>query len=81
MSVAVCLIALALGYRVFVLACSEKDGVKLLGQAIGIFVMIVAVIAMLMSACPKYSKCGKYGSCGSPCSKTAVSKPICPLKS
>ncbi len=54
------LIALALGYKVYVDASKEKDGVKFLGQAIGILVMIGAVLVILCGA----MKClSMYGGC------------------
>ena len=37
MSIALSLIALVLGYKVFLDASKEKEGLKLLGQSIGIF--------------------------------------------
>ncbi|MBI4352744.1 MAG: hypothetical protein HY593_02340 [Candidatus Omnitrophica bacterium] len=51
------LIALALGYFVFVAGSKEKEGLKLLGQVIGIMVMIGALLAVSCSMV----KCAKYG--------------------
>lgn len=48
------LIALCLGYLTYVTASKEKEGVKLIGQAIGIAVMILAVLAMACGACRAY---------------------------
>ncbi len=64
MSVAFCLIALAVGYKVFVDASKEKKDVKVLGRAIGIFIMVVAFLLSLCGAmkyayksgCPIMSK-------------------------
>ncbi len=64
MSVALCLIALAVGYKVFVDALKEKKDLKFLGQAIGIFVMVAALLSSVCavmkcaykSGCPMMSK-------------------------
>ena len=64
MSCAVGLIALALGYGVFLQASKEKEGLRLLGQVIGIAVMIGAVLSgfcaakykMMGPGCPMSSK-------------------------
>lgn len=70
------LIALALGYQVFVNASKEKEGVKLLGQVIGIVVMIAAV---LMVACGVMKCAYKYGGgMGCPMKSAMVAK-VCPL--
>ena len=59
MAVVLCLIALALGYKVFIDASKEKNGVKLLGQVIGIAVMIFAI---LFAGCFTIKMIhGKYG--------------------
>ena len=50
MHAAVALIALALGYRVFADAHKEKEGLKLLGQVIGLVVMMAAVLCMVCGA-------------------------------
>ena len=47
MSIAVSLIALVLGYKIYVDASKEKEGLKFLGQSIGIFVMILAFAGTL----------------------------------
>ncbi|MBI3251975.1 MAG: hypothetical protein HYZ52_01470 [Candidatus Omnitrophica bacterium] len=44
------LIALGVGYLVYTGAGKEKEGVKLLGQAIGIFVMIAAALSIVCGA-------------------------------
>ena len=54
MSCAVSLVALSLGYLVYLHASKEKEGVKLLGQVIGLVVMIGAVMSMFCAA--KYMK-------------------------
>ncbi len=64
MSVALALIALALGYKTFVDASKEKKVVKVLGRAIGIFIMVIASLLSLCGAmkyayksgCPIMSK-------------------------
>ena len=73
MSVAVCLIALALGYKVFADASKEKEGIRLLGQIIGIVVMVLALISTACATmkcaykagCPMMSKfrCSMSSSC------------------
>lgn len=45
MFIAVSLIALALGYQVYASALKEKEGLKLLGQIVGIFVMVAALFS------------------------------------
>ncbi len=49
MSTALCLIALCLGYIVYVNAVREKEGLRILGQVIGIVVMLAAVGGFLCS--------------------------------
>ena len=66
MGCAMGLVALGVGYLVFLNANREKEGLKLLGQALGVFIMIVAVLSLLCSA----AKCMKGGY-----SKA----PMCPL--
>ena len=64
MSCAVGLVALGVGYMVFLQASKEKEGLKLLGQIIGIVVMIGALgsgyyaakCKMAGSGCPIASK-------------------------
>ncbi|MGH7889505.1 MAG: hypothetical protein ACRENF_03025 [Thermodesulfobacteriota bacterium] len=75
MKVVLALIALVLGYKAFLDASKEKEGIKLLGQAIGIFVMIVAILAFACGVM-KYFGGGGYGKGYCPVSKAA----ICPLK-
>lgn len=50
MSISLCLIALALGYLVVLQASKEKEGLKVLGQAVGSIVMIVAFFGSLCCA-------------------------------
>ncbi len=55
------LVALAVGYKVFVEASKEKnDGHRTLGRLIGIYVMIIA-FALSMGSLLKYSCLGKAG--------------------
>ena len=63
------LIALGVGYLVYVTASKEKEGVKLLGQAIGIFVMIASVLSVVCSS--------MYGAHKDRCSMSGRSE--CPL--
>ncbi len=71
MYAAVALIALALGYKVFADAHKEKEGLKLLGQIIGVVVMLAAVLCMLCGAV----KCMYKSQC------SIMSKSSCPLVS
>jgi hypothetical protein len=73
MFISVSLIALCLGYLVYINAGKEKEGLKILGHVIGITVMILALLATTCGIA-KLSKSGLYGkSCG-------VAKSIaCPL--
>lgn len=71
------LIALTLGYKVFIDACKEKEGVKLLGQVIGIVVMIAAVLAMFCGTMKCMSKYGGYAMSKGNCPMAA--KSVCPL--
>ena len=64
MSCGVGLIALGVGYLVFSNAMKEKEGLKLLGQVIGILIMIGAIVSslciakckMMGGACPMSGK-------------------------
>ena len=44
------LIALGVGYLSYLQASKEKEGLKLLGQVIGIFVMIASLLSLFCSA-------------------------------
>ena len=70
MSCAVTLIALGVGYLVFMQASKEKEGVKLLGQTLGIFVMIASVLCLMCGAV----KCALKGY---GCPLTSSKAPIC----
>ena len=59
MSCAMGLIALGVGYLVLLNANKEKEGLKLLGQALGILIMIAALLSSLCAA----SKCMKGRGC------------------
>ena len=63
MSCAVSLIALGIGYLVFVQAAKEKEGMKLLGQIIGIVVMIGALASGFYAAKCKHGGYGKAPMC------------------
>lgn len=45
MSIALCLTALSLGYLVFYQASQAKEGLRMLGQAIGVVVMIISLLS------------------------------------
>ena len=69
------LVALGVGYVVYVTATKEKEGVKLLGQALGIFIMIVAFLGTLCGA----MKCAAKGmSVG--CPMVSGYAKHCPMK-
>ena len=53
------LIALALGYQVFLAASKEKEGLKSLGRVVGAFVMIAAFLGIVCGA----MKCSYMGKC------------------
>ena len=53
------LIALALGYKAYVDATKEKDGLRILGQVIGIVIMLTAVCGFICSSV----MCMKRGGC------------------
>lgn len=78
------LIALVLGYQTYLLAIKEKEGVKILGQMIGIFVMIASVLAIGcgIAKCMKSHTCHRMGS-GSitsyDCPKSAAKGSNCPI--
>ncbi len=71
MGCAMGLVALGVGYLVLLSANREKEGVKLLGQAIGIFIMVAAFLSSVCMA----MKCGK-GECGMSGHGKA---PMCPV--
>ena len=77
MHAAVSLVALALGYKVFADAHKEKEGLKLLGQIVGIVVMIAAVLSMICGAmkCMNGSQCPLTAKSGCPHS----AKTVCPM--
>ena len=76
MSCAVGLIALGVGYLVYLQAVKEKEGLKLLGQVIGIFVMIAAVLSMFCMAKQMKDRCDGGGK---NCPMMASKAPMCPL--
>ena len=77
MQASVALVALALGYKVFADAHKEKEGLKLLGQVIGLVVMLGAVLFLLCGAakCMYNSQCPMMSK--SACPFTA--KSACPM--
>ena len=70
MHITVDLIALAVGYKIYADACKEKEGLRLLGRAIGIVVMI----AGLLCAAYGVSKCAMKQRC-------STMKQDCPMMS
>ena len=71
MSCAMPLIALGVGYLVYLNANKEKEGLKLLGQVIGILIMIGAVLSSVCSV----SKCMRRGECH----MMSKGAPMCPI--
>ncbi len=69
MGCAMSLVALGVGYLVLLSANKEKEGLKLLGQAIGILIMVAALMTAVCAA----SKCMKSGSC------SMGKAPMCPV--
>jgi hypothetical protein len=60
------LVALGVGYIVYTTAAKEKEGVKFLGQGIGILIMIASVLCILCSSmayCLKSKACGPGAGC------------------
>lgn len=78
MHIGLTLVALALGYKVLVDASKEKEGLKILGQAIGIFVILASIagFACGVSRCIGKSG-GKYGMNKDSCSM--MGKADCPM--
>ena len=70
MSCALALIALGVGYMVVLSANKEKEGFKLLGQVIGILIMVGSVLSSICAA-----KCSHDGSCP----MMSKSAPMCPI--
>jgi hypothetical protein len=68
------LIALGVGYLVLLNANKEKEGLRLLGQAVGILIMIAAILSSICMAskCMSGKSCGKQGM-------MAKSAPMCPM--
>ena len=65
MFIGISLIALAFGYQVLINASKEKEGLKILGQAIGIFVVLASLAGFVCGAarcakkfCPSSAKMG-----------------------
>lgn len=75
MSGAVSLVALGVGYLVYITACKEKEGVKILGQVIGIFVMIAAILCLICSSMKCMDKGAGYG-----CHKSGYGKSACSMR-
>ncbi len=67
MSVSLCLIALSLGYLVFYQASHVKEGLKILGQTIGVIVMIISVLTaaccLTQAVCKKSTGSGVMAGC------------------
>ena len=74
MSCGVGLIALGVGYLVLLSAYKEKEGLRLLGQVIGILIMIGAVASVMCAAKHKMDSCGKGKAPMCPFSAKAASE-------
>ena len=79
MGCAMSLVALGIGYLVLLNANKEKEGLKLLGQAIGIIILVGALMTAVCAA----TKCMKGGACGmgekKMCHTSASGAPMCPV--
>lgn len=77
MCVAISLVALALGYKVFADANKEKEGIKFLGQVIGIVVMLAALVSIACGA----AKCMNRSDCSmmSKSNCAMMAKTNCPM--
>ena len=71
MSCGVALIALGVGYLVYLNAAKEKEGLKLLGQVIGVVIMVGAVVSSLCMA-----KCKMMGGA---CPMSSGKAMMCPV--
>lgn len=67
MFISLCLIALSLGYLVFLGASKEKEGLRLLGQVIGVLVMIVSFLATVCCVSQVSSAKGSWAGYKSTC--------------
>ena len=74
MMVSLGLIALGTGYIVYVNASREKEGLKLLGQVIGIVVMVAALGSVICGA----ARCA-YKNSGSTSQCPIMAKMNCPM--
>ena len=75
MHIGLSLIALALGYKIFIEATKEKGGRKTLGRAIGIYVMLLGFLASVFWIA-KYSNYYRCKMQGGRCPIMAM----CPVK-
>ena len=79
MGIAVLLLALGFGYKVFADATADsKKGLRTLGRSSGLFIMIASVGAMVLSAAcmSKYCPMGSKGGMGG---KGMMGKKFCPF--
>ena len=74
MKIAVILIALGFGYKIFIDATKEQGGTKTLGRLIGIVMMIVSasIGAMILGLCAASTFCSVKSACG-------VTSSSCPM--
>lgn len=73
MHLALLLISLAVGYKVYMDGNSQtKKKAKQLGRAIGVFIMILSVAATLCATASLIKKGGQYGYC--PLQQKALSR-------
>src|SRR3989338_8527625 len=72
MYIGIALVALALGYKALVDASKEKEGLKILGQAIGIFVILASMVGFVCGVTKCIKKgCDLRGKAGCPISAKA----------
>ena len=63
MQIGITLVSMSLGYLAYVQATKEKDGLRILGQAVGIFVILASIAGFVCGA----SRCMmKKGMCSMP---------------
>ncbi len=79
MFIALNLIAVALGYRVFADASKEKKSLRTVGRLIGVFIVSIALGMTLISFAERAAvNCSKKNAYGSKC---AVFKKLCSFAS
>ena len=62
MHIGITLVSLSLGYLTYVQATKEKEGLRILGQVVGIFVILASIAGFICGV----TKCVKKGMCSMP---------------